>query len=254
MSAQTEFIARIAPVIVRYAKAYGYKVASPIIAQACLESAWGASKLAALYYNFFGMKVGSSWKGKYIQMKTREEYVKGQLTTITDKFRVYSSLEDGVNGYFDFISTKRYADLKTATTPRQYLEFIKEDGYATSTTYVENNMSVVEKYCLQNWDKLMDALQDDNPPAILPDPASGVSESDRNPAPYAEPTKTQKYGSKGNGTRWLQYMLNRHGYRLTVDGIFGIRTECAVVHFQWKNGLVIDGLAGVKTRARLKAV
>ena len=146
------FISEIAPYIVTYAKKYGYKVASPIIAQACLESAYGTSKLASAYFNFFGMKCGSSWKGASVNMATKEEYTVGTLTDIRANFRAYDSMDAGVKGYFDFISAKRYANLKTATTAEQYLEMIKSDGYATSSTYVKNNMAIVTKYNLTEWD------------------------------------------------------------------------------------------------------
>ena len=146
------FISEIAPYIVAYAKKYGYKVASPIIAQACLESAYGTSKLASVYHNYFGMKCGSSWKGASVNMATKEEYTVGTLTDIRANFRAYDSMDAGVKGYFDFISAKRYANLKTATTAEEYLERIKADGYATSSTYVKNNMTVVNKYNLTEWD------------------------------------------------------------------------------------------------------
>lgn len=145
------FISEIAPLIVAYAKKYGYKVASPIIAQACLESAYGTSGLAK-YHNYFGMKCGTSWKGASVNMATKEEYTVGTLTDIRANFRAYESMDAGVKGYFDFISAKRYANLKTATTAEQYLEMIKADGYATSSTYVKNNMTVVNKYDLTQWD------------------------------------------------------------------------------------------------------
>lgn len=147
-----EFIAAIAPLIQKYAPQYGIKVVSPIIAQACLESGYGRSSLSANYHNYFGMKCGSGWKGRSINMKTKEEYTPGALTTINDNFRVYDSMEDGVKGYFDFIQYTRYANLKTATTPREYLELIKADGYATSSAYVDNNMAIVEKYGLTKYD------------------------------------------------------------------------------------------------------
>lgn len=146
------FIAEIAPYIVAYAKKYGYSVASPIIAQACIESAYGTSKLASIYHNYFGMKCGSSWKGASVNMATKEEYTVGTLTDIRANFRAYESMDAGVKGYFDFISAKRYANLKTATTAEQYLEMIKADGYATSSTYVKTNMVVVDKYNLKEWD------------------------------------------------------------------------------------------------------
>jgi len=148
------FIEQIAPLIQKESKARGYKVASPIIAQACCESAFGMSSLGYKYNNYFGLKCGSAWKGKSVNLKTKEEYTVGQLTTIRDNFRVYDSMEDGVKGYFDFISTKRYANLKEANSPRQYLEMIKADGYATSSTYVATNMTLVDRYSLTRFDSV----------------------------------------------------------------------------------------------------
>lgn len=149
-----KFIETIAPRIKAEAERRGYKVASPIIAQACIESGYGTSSLAYKYHNYFGMKCGSSWKGASVNLKTKEEY-NSQLVSIRDNFRVYSSMEDGVVGYFNFINTKRYANLKTAETPRQYLEFIKADGYATSSSYVNTCMTAVEKWGLTKYDNVV---------------------------------------------------------------------------------------------------
>lgn len=146
------FIQKIAPIIQNECKKRGYKVASPIIAQACLESAFGTSSLGYRYHNYFGMKCGSAWKGKSVNLKTKEEYTPGTLTTIRDNFRVYDSMEAGVAGYFDFISTKRYANLKDARTSREYLEMIKADGYATSSKYVQSNMNLIVSYNLVKYD------------------------------------------------------------------------------------------------------
>lgn len=149
-----QFINTIGPIISRIAKEKGYHVASPIIAQALCESKYGESSLGFKYHNYFGMKCGSSWKGKSVNLKTKEEYSKGTLTTIRDNFRVYDSMEDGVRGYFDFISSKRYANLKTAKTPREYLELIKKDGYATSFNYVATNLSYISKHNLTRFDSI----------------------------------------------------------------------------------------------------
>ena len=147
------FISLIAPYIVREAKALGYKFPSAIIAQACLESNYGASKLSSLYYNYFGLKCGSSWKGKSVNMKTNEEYSVGTLTAIRDNFRVYDGMADGIDGYFDFIHTNRYANLLQATSSKDYLERIKADGYATSSTYVSSVYAIVTQYNLQKYDE-----------------------------------------------------------------------------------------------------
>ena len=147
-----QFIEIIAPMIQDEAKARGYKVCSPIIAQACVESNYGTSKLSQEpFWNFFGMKCGSSWKGRSVNMATKEEY-NSQLVSIRDNFRCYDSMEDGVKGYFDFISTKRYENLKDAPSPMVYLGRIKADGYATSSSYVNTCMSVVDKYELIRYD------------------------------------------------------------------------------------------------------
>ena len=153
-SAQAKkFINTIAPIIQEEAKKRGYLVCSPIIAQACIESAFGTSALGYKWHNYFGMKCGSLWRGKSINLRTKEEY-NSRLVPIRDNFRVYDSMEEGVVGYFDFISAKRYANLKTAETANEYLERIKADGYATSSAYVNTNMNCVLKYDLEEWDWL----------------------------------------------------------------------------------------------------
>lgn len=231
---QNEFIERIAPIIQKCAMANGYRVASPIIAQACLESRYGLSGLAK-YHNYFGLKCGSKWTGASVNMQTKEEYSPGVLTTIKDNFRAYENIEEGVKGYFAFISAPRYINLRTAETPQIYLQRIKADGYATSSVYVQSNLTVIEKHGLQKFD------------TILP-----KSESFRKTEnPYQKPTKTIKLKSQGNGVRWLQFELNTRGARLLVDGIAGPKTICALKAYQAENGLEVDGVCGKRTRDSL---
>ncbi len=149
---QKLFIAKIAPAVQRIAPEYGILVCSPIIAQAILESGWGESKLSKIYFNFFGMKAGSRWTGKSVNMKTAEEYTPGTWTNITDNFRVYDSLEDGIRGYFEFIQLPRYHNLRGIMDPEEYVATIKADGYATSSAYVRELMQVIEKYQLTDYD------------------------------------------------------------------------------------------------------
>ena len=58
--------------------------------------------------------------------------------------------------------------------------------------------------------------------------------------------KLIKKGSTGDKVRDIQKHLD-----LTVDGIFGDKTERAVIQFQYKNALVTDGIVGPKTWAML---
>lgn len=159
-SAQAKaFISAIAPLVQKYAKEFGYKVASPIIAQAICESAAGTSGLSAKYHNYYGLKAGSQkkgsigvWDGTVVKLSTKEEYKPGTLTTIKDCFRVYSNMEEGVKGYFEFLMYNRYQNLKTAKTPSEFLTLIMKDGYCTSTTYHTTCMGIINKYDLTKYD------------------------------------------------------------------------------------------------------
>lgn len=148
---QQLFISQICPIITREAKSRGYHVVSAILAQACVESAYGTCALSK-HHNYFGMKCGSSWKGMCVDTATHEEYTPGVLTSIKDKFRAYTDMEAGVKGYFDFINTKRYIALKYCTTPEQYILALKAAGYATSSKYVNTLMNVVNTLGLRKYD------------------------------------------------------------------------------------------------------
>ena len=147
-----EFIEQIANCVEKYAYVYGIEVHSPIIAQAIVESGWGKSSLASKYHNYFGLKCGGAWKGKSVNMATKEEFKVGTLTNIRDNFRVYDSMEDGVKGYFDFINTSRYANLRGVKNPEEYVRRIKADGYATSSKYVDTLLRVIRDNNLTRFD------------------------------------------------------------------------------------------------------
>lgn len=222
------FINQIAPLIQSEAKKRGYQVASPIIAQACIESAFNTSLLSSRYFNFFGLKCGSSWHGKSVNLKTKEEYTVGTLTTIRDNFRVYDDMLSGVIGYFDFINTKRYENLRSAPTPMTYLQLIKADGYATSSTYVQTCMACVNKYNLTQFDTFGELKN-----------------------PYNVPTSVVKKGQRGDSVGWLQWVLvHKFGYDLVIDSIFGQKTEDAVKDFQTK--AFVDGCVGSLTIEKLE--
>ena len=119
-----EFIDQIAVYVKKVRCNFWYMRTQSNHAQAILESGWGKSKLAATYHNYFGLKCGTKWTGKSVNMNTQEEYEPGVLTTIADNFRVFDSMEEGVKGYFEFIQLSRYQNLKGITDPKTYLETI----------------------------------------------------------------------------------------------------------------------------------
>lgn len=58
---------------------------------------------------------------------------------------------------------------------------------------------------------------------------------------------TVQVGSTGNDVKLLQQLLCYHGYGLAADGEFGSVTQSAVMEYQKKNSLVVDGVVGEQT-------
>lgn len=159
----TEFINKIAALVQKYAPFYGICVYSPIIAQAILESASGTSELAVNANNFFGLKWREnrcpSASGEYIKIGS-EQNPDGSYVSSVMKWFKFPDMDAGVKGYFDFINTARYANLKGVNCPRTYLENIRSDGYATSLRYVDNLLAVIDRYGLQWFDNAQ--VQEEN--------------------------------------------------------------------------------------------
>ncbi len=59
--------------------------------------------------------------------------------------------------------------------------------------------------------------------------------------------KTLRRGTSGNFVYLLQFLLNQNSFNLTVDGIYGSKTENAVILFQKRNNLTTDGIVGKNT-------
>jgi len=61
-----------------------------------------------------------------------------------------------------------------------------------------------------------------------------------------------RYGSRGDEVKNIQTRLKNWGYyKGSVDGIYGTKTKEAVMDFQRKNGLKVDGIAGPQTLAAI---
>ena len=236
-----KFIDSIAYYVQMYAPKYDIKVHSPIIAQAILESGWGDSKLASVYHNYFGLTCGTGWTGKSVNMATWEEYTPGVKTNITQNFRVYDSMAEGVKGYFEFIQYPRYKNLKGVTDPRAYVERIKADGYATASNYVSAVMNIVIGYNLEQYDrKTVQAPSEAPAPAI-------------ERASYSFTVQEVRKGDSGKSVALMQKCLRGLGYNgkdgrlVTVDASAGANTIFALKEFQRRAGITVDGICAEKS-------
>ena len=228
-----EFLAIIKPMVIADMKKN--KIAASLTAsQALIESNKGNSGLTQKANNLFGMK--GLYNGQCVTMATTE-YYNGIKTTINAQFRKYPSWKDSIDDHSGlFWRSARYANLRGCTDYRTACINVQHDGYATSPVYSQTLTKTVETYNLWTWDK----------------EALGESyELPKTGNPYPEPSKNIKLHSKGNDVRWMQVSLNRYGYKLIVDGIFGQKTLAALLDFQAKNNLAPDGICGPLTRAAL---
>lgn len=153
-----QFIQEIAKYVKKYAPGFGIKVYSPIIAQACLESAYGTS-FKAKYNNYFGLKYRQNrvtCHSGYFRDGGSEQNADGSYRPISDDWYAFNSFENGVLGYFQFINIPNYANVKGITSPLEYLINIHNDHYASSLDYVEKNMNVIKKWNLTQYDPVQE--------------------------------------------------------------------------------------------------
>ena len=185
-----EFIKQIAAYVKKYAPSYNIKVYSPIIAQAILESAYGTSELAVNAHNYFGLKYRAGRCKTCIGIYNKvgsEQNADGSYTSSSMQWCKFKDMENGVIGYFDFTNISNYANLKGVTDPRQYLENIKADGYATSLKYVDNLMSVIEQWGLTQYDNAKEEVNMSNSPLVT---YTNISKNKNSPRNHAIDTIT----------------------------------------------------------------
>ena len=218
---------------------YGLKAIRAIVAQAVIESTYGASTLSSKYHNYYGMKCGSKYKGKSVNMKTKEEYKVGAKTTIKDNFRAYDSVEAGIKGYCEFItSNKRYSNLIGVTDDTEYIKRIKADGWATDSEYIAK---------LNNALKIVNSVLEEPAKAtvkITPakNPANDYIKKAQNALNIYISAGLAVDGSIGALTRKatakaLQYSLNRdYGAILVLDGAIGAKTLGSIKGHAVKKG------------------
>lgn len=163
---EADIIQKVGPLFTADQKKSGI-LASVSLAQFILESGYGKSELAVNANNCFGMKTslsgnswsGSAWDGKSVYTKqTKEEYTAGTLTTITADFRKYPCVEDSIADHSAYLNGAmngkklRYDGVKGCTDYKKAVQLIKDGGYATSSTYVENLCGIIERWNLTQFD------------------------------------------------------------------------------------------------------
>ncbi|MBL7933177.1 MAG: glucosaminidase domain-containing protein [Bacteroidia bacterium] len=139
-----------------YLEAYGHEAvnqmvehgipASVILAQAIYESSSGTSSLARKSNNHFGIKCHREWGGDTITQTDDSD---------NECFRKYNNVKESYTDHSLFLRSRaRYAHLFNLDV-RDYKSWcigLKQSGYATSPTYSENLIKIIEENKLYEFD------------------------------------------------------------------------------------------------------
>lgn len=137
----------------------GYKeyniLPSLTIAQAILESSWGKSSLSTDANNLFGIKAYNDWTGETYTISTKEYSNScGNYIYIDATFKAYPSTTDSVKDHNALLATDRYASVRASTNYIDACHAILDCGYATSPSYTDKLIQIIECYSLNQYDVL----------------------------------------------------------------------------------------------------
>ena len=119
-----------------------------MMSQAALETGWGRSEIRGAdgqnSFNLFGIKAGSNWKGRTVDIVTTE-YVNGKPQKQVDTFRAYDSYADSFRDYANLLrANPRYQNvLARGQDAAGFAQGLQQAGYATDPNYAQKLASVI---------------------------------------------------------------------------------------------------------------
>lgn len=147
-----EFLDQIVPAAMACHRATGIP-ASFTLAQAALESGWGASKLAQRGFNLFGVKADRAWKGPTINMDTGE-VINGKRVVVPAMWRAYPDWLACLNDRAAFFrKNPRYAKCFTETAGEGWCRAVAAAGYATDPDYANKLLGMIRARNLTRFDQ-----------------------------------------------------------------------------------------------------
>lgn len=157
--------------------------ASITLSQGILESGNGNSYLAKEGNNHFGIKC-HKWEGEKIYA---DDDAKGEC------FRKYKSAEESFKDHSDFLrQNSRYFSLfeLAITDYKGWAKGLRQAGYATSPTYADNLIKLIEKYKLDDYDSGKSKPVNNNKPEKRPIKNTNSSNDQFEINPYADEVLT----------------------------------------------------------------
>lgn len=161
-----EFIGYIGQIASQDWQARGICLPSVVVAQAILESGWGESELATNANALFGIKK-NGWTGKTYTKAAREQKPDGTYYVVVDEeWRAYEDWEQSIVDHNDYLATRekakgvlRYKDIIGNSDYKVVCQLLKDCGYATSLTYPQKLINLIETYELTRFDKVVNNMK-----------------------------------------------------------------------------------------------
>ncbi|MCX8129447.1 MAG: glycoside hydrolase family 73 protein [Clostridia bacterium] len=137
-----------------------YKVLPSLtLAQAILESNYGQSGLSKRCFNLFGIKWKEGCGYDFEEFDTKECY-RGEWTTVKARFRKYKSYDESIEDHAVFLTKTRYKPVLIAKDYKEAAIQVQKCGYATDPKYSDKLISLIEKYSLNQYDKVGLSLEE----------------------------------------------------------------------------------------------
>ncbi|MCD8522540.1 MAG: flagellar assembly peptidoglycan hydrolase FlgJ [Saccharospirillaceae bacterium] len=134
-----DFVAALYPLAEKVGAELGVEPKA-IVAQAALETGWGkymiTDEQGRNSFNFFGIKADKRWQGDKVEVITHE-FRDGQSVKERAEFRSYTSMEEGLRDYANFLQgTERYQSaIGQNLSASHYGHALQQAGYATDPQY-----------------------------------------------------------------------------------------------------------------------
>ncbi|MDR2881437.1 MAG: flagellar assembly peptidoglycan hydrolase FlgJ [Azoarcus sp.] len=126
-----------------------------MVAQAALETGWGAKQLknadGTPSYNLFNIKAGPSWNGPTTAQKSVSEFEDGSWQKRQAAFRSYGSWAEAFDDYAKLLTDNpRYAKVLGNCSAAGFAHGLKQAGYATDPSYADKLMRIIGGNTLKN--------------------------------------------------------------------------------------------------------
>lgn len=207
---RAEYINRWADVAIEHMEVYGIP-ASITMAQAILESGSGNSRLARQANNHFGIKCGNNWEGEVIYHDDDE---KGEC------FRAYSSADESFADHAEFLHTRTRYDFLFDYAPDDYTNWakgLKQAGYATSPTYAEGLIKIIEEESLYLLDR-KDGRKHYNDYLAQ---RYGIAAPTKDKDDESRPTPPASHVGKDQTLAYADRGIDPNNFRITINSHFG---------------------------------